>query len=111
MLKKITGIGLVVVLAAALVGGSAYILLRPEAEIGLGRGAQNQEHAEAWPWLNGYRDGEAECERGQDGGYGRGWGHYGLLRRQEETPANPTTSIGPFRISVPQPLTSLLEAA
>lgn len=73
MLKKIVVIGLVVALAAALVGGAAYILLRSEAQTGLAYAAQIQRRAEAWPWPGGYRGGETECAYDQECAERRGW--------------------------------------
>lgn len=73
MLKKIVVIGLVVALAAALVGGAAYILLRSEAQASLAYAAQIQRRAEAWSWPGGYRDGETECVYGQECAERRGW--------------------------------------
>ena len=92
MMKKIAGIGLVVALVVALVGGTAYILLRPKS----------QGRVEAWPRLRGYWGGEAECEWGQQGTDGRGgWGHrHGSLYRQEVPSSDSLGSYRPFRLSV-----------
>jgi hypothetical protein len=70
MLSKIAGIGLVAALALALVGGSAYILLRPtEAQAERGSGGRSREAAETRLSGNGPGNGgEAGRGRGTGGG-------------------------------------------
>jgi hypothetical protein len=72
MLSRIAGIGLVAVLALALVGGSAYILLRPtEAQAEQDSGGRSREAAETRLSGNGPGNGgEAGRGRGQGAGGG-----------------------------------------
>jgi hypothetical protein len=72
VLSKIVGYSLVAVLALALVGGSAYILLRPAAaRSGYGGGSRGWEHVEK---PDGYGRGYADVNRVGRAGQGLGTG-------------------------------------
>jgi hypothetical protein len=72
MIAKIVKIGIVGLLAAALVGGSAYIVLRPsEAQVLQEKGGRGQEQASE-PGGKGYG---AENDQGQNAGGGNGQGN------------------------------------
>jgi len=73
MLAKIVKIGIVGLLAAALVGGSAYIVLRPsEAQAIQERGGRGQEQASEPSGDKGYG---AKNDQGQNPGSGNGRGN------------------------------------